>query len=554
MGFVKFLACLRRAPKRALLRVIDLQTRSTLPSAALGLLALGACHDAHAPLENGQSSHANGQNAGPEAGVAEAGVVAVHEAGNDAGDAGPFVSAPTTEDGRPGLCARVGDDAVRDIFCADADSGVTGLRDLAGRLQINTLRASVDEATAQAITLDPSGFVSTAVFLGHSTALAGQIVSPINPRAILVGYQSLIAFQRGVQQVEIASQDRALAKLNFYLLSFEQTCNAKTSGCTPGDLYTLSIERGWTALSLHDDEDLKNTPSDCRQCHQRGREQASLLMRELRGPWTHFFGLDPGDQAYAPGSEVDGRDLVRDYQLAKGDESYAGLPASYLGHTAGFTLQNRVDSAQPLDFNTPVIEQELLGADADAGMRRSATWDSAYAAFKRGEQLALPYFETRATDPTKQAALSDAYARYRTGAISADQLPDLADIFPDDPQVRAEIGLQTEPNASAAETLIQACGSCHNDVLDQTISRARFNIALSRMSRDELDLAIARIETSESLAGAMPPPGVRKLDAEGKQRLLTFLKQSARSAQDDALLEHAATVGMAQERADYPRL
>jgi hypothetical protein len=30
---------------------------------------------------------------------------------------------------------------------------------------------------------------------------------------------------------------------------------------------------------------------------------------------------------------------------------------------------------------------------------RSQTWDAAYEAFKRGEQLPLPYFAPRATDP-----------------------------------------------------------------------------------------------------------------------------------------------------------
>jgi hypothetical protein len=89
--------------------------------------------------------------------------------------------------------------------------------------------------------------------------------------------------------------------------------------------------------------------------------------------------------------------------------------------------------------------------------------------FKRGEQLALPYFDQRATDLTKQTALSDAYRRYREGELDADELPDLSDIYPDDAALRARMGLQTEPDASAEDALIQACGACHNNVLDQSI-------------------------------------------------------------------------------------
>jgi hypothetical protein len=159
--------------------------------------------------------------------------------------------------------------------------------------------------------------------------------------------------------------------------------------------------------------------------------------------------------------------------------------------------------------------------------------------------LALPYFDPRPTDPTKQAALSDAYRRYRSGEIRAEGLPDLSDIYSDDGQARAEIGLQTEPSASPAQTLVQACGACHNDVLDQSISRARFSIALSRMDRAELDLAIARLQAPRASAGAMPPNVTRQLDPNCLQKLVDYMRQDLRLADDDALLDRAAHLGMA---------
>jgi hypothetical protein len=510
--------------------------------AALQLTAwLGACQAVEHGTVGDTGTHASpiGQEASPSA---DAGT---GDAGWSDGGAPPQLAeqAPIPED-RAALCARPRDDAVRDIFCKGSNLNVSSLRELAIRLGISVLPVDMDEATAAQITLEPTARVPHAVLLGHSTALSGQLVSPINPRAILLNDATLIAFQRGVQKVEIVTAERGTKRPNLYLLTFKQACNVQPSGCTPGNLYTLGVERDWTSVVLQDDEDLKNTPLDCRQCHQRNRETPVLLMRELQAPWLHFFFFDNELSAAANGNLLRGRALVQDYLSAKGAESYAGLAAAELRQTAGVTLQALVRSAT-LQFD-PAISAQVEANTSAGRAARSESWDRDYAAFKRGEQLSLPYFAERATDAKKQAALTDAYARYRRGELSAAALPDLADIYPDDPQVRAEIGLQTEPGASPAETLIQACGACHNDALDQTISRARFSIALSRMARDELDLAIARIERPAESEDVMPPHGMRQLDTQGRARLLLYLKGNQRSAQDDALLESAARLGMAK--------
>jgi hypothetical protein len=208
-----------------------------------------------------------------------------------------------------------------------------------------------------------------------------------------------------------------------------------------------------------------------------------------------------------------------------------------------------VSFPQPLVFDGSVIMNERWPWTEATGYVsapvRSTTWDAAYEAFKRGEQLAFPYFAPRATDPDKLSQLSDAYRRYLSGKLGAESLPDFADVFPDDPQTRAEIGLQAEPGASPAAALVQACGPCHNDVLDQTISRARFSIALARLARPELDEAIARLRLHPGSAGSMPPPGRRQLDPGAVNSLIDYLKSGQRSADDDALLEHAAQLGMA---------
>ncbi len=450
-------------------------------------------------------------------------------------DAGS-VKTPNPIDGAslPALCSREGEDAVRDIFCKHGSPNIRSLRDLETRLDLAFSQEGI-----------VGTYLSRVAILGHSTALSGELVSPLNPRVIIVGVNTLLAFNRGVQQVEIATFDRKTNDANFFLVTFEQSCNSAPGGCSPGDLYTPRIESDWTSVRIEDDEDLKNTPSDCRACHQRGRQVPTLLMRELNGPWTHFFMPDQVDDSESP--EPTGVDLLRAYLAAKGDEPYGGIPTDSLRSTAGLTLEQAVEREQPLLFDVGAILSERWpwtpGTGYASEPARSATWYASYEAFKRGEQLALPHFAPMPTDPDKQARLSAAYQSYRAGQTSAEELPDLADIFPDDAQVRAEIGLQTEPGATPAEALVQACGTCHNDVLDQSLSRARFNIDLARMSRAELDLAIARLK-AESNAGAMPPPAERQLDPNARAQLIDYLERNVRSSDDDALLGRAARLGM----------
>jgi hypothetical protein len=437
---------------------------------------------------------------------------------------------------RPALCDRPDgrDDLVRVTLCAQPAPPIAGLADLEYVLGLRQPKVV-------------GTIYGGAVVLAHSTSLSGDLVSEINPRTIITTPKMFVAFTRGIQQVEIAAMDQTAApRFNYYLIDFKQACNIAAGGCKPGDLYTPSIESDWQSFTLADDEDLKNAPADCRQCHQRGRDKPALLMRELDGPWTHFFGPDQEEAAGFP--EATGTTLVHDYMKAKGDEVYANLTSAVMRSTVGFTLQNLVTRPQPLIFDGSQILNErwpyMDGAYAKTPAK-SQNWYDAYEAFKRGEQLPLPHFEPRVTDKAKQEKLTAAYQRYAKGELPASELPDLADIFPDDPQTRAEIGLQTEPNATPAQTLIQACGTCHNDVLDQTISRARFNVALSRMDRAELDIAIARMQLASDQPGAMPPKGRRKIAADKLMPLIEYLKQQQRPAEDDSALDHAAQMGMA---------
>jgi cytochrome c553 len=439
---------------------------------------------------------------------------------------------------RPAFCSRDAADAVHDLFCAESPPAIRSLDDLQVEL---ALKPDVDFGAMPADEADHELLASVAV-LGHSTALAGRFVSPINPRVIVMGVSTFLAFVRGTQRVELMSQDRDTGLFAFYLVDFEQDCNRTRDGCSPGDLYTPRVESDWKKLAIRDGVELENTPLDCRACHQRATDMPTLLMRELDIPWTHFF-YPSGDARTARS----GVDLMSDYVEAKGDELYAGYPLDRISDTTPFLLESRAGPSQPLLFDALTIESELyahVSDEDDSEPQASQTWERAYAAFKRGEQLALPYLEPRATDPDKQAALTEAYRSYREGEIDADELPDLGDIFPDDGLERARRGLQTEPDATPEQTLIEGCASCHNDQLDQTVSRARFNVRVSSLDRAELDRAIDRLKRPTTSAGAMPPADARQLDPAARDRLIEYLRGDPSSLDPDGVLRHAARLGM----------
>jgi cytochrome c553 len=445
---------------------------------------------------------------------------------------------------RPSFCERASVDAIQDAFCVEPTPAIRSLLDLQQLLGI--VPQAADAAPMPA---DPSS-LKILIVAGHSTALSGHVVSPINPRAIVLGKSNVTAFQRGVQHVELASRrrDRTESVYNFYLARFSQACNATAEGCKPGDLYTPALESNWTGFQIQDDEDLKNTRFDCRQCHARGRDSSILLMRELRSPWTHWFDTRPmGDTGERlPGAR--GSDLLADYIRAKDQELYGNAAVHAIPSVGALILASLVSQEQPLLFDSRKIEDERwpYGPGGYPPVAQpTPTWNEAYARFKRGEQLALPHYLERVTDPDKQAKLTAAYTSYRAGQLDARDLPDLGDIFPDDPKLRAEIGLQTEPDATPAEALIQACGSCHNDVLDQTISRARFNIDLARLEPSELQLAIERLRRPTHAIGAMPPPDARQLDPDARARLIAHLEGFMKTRAADPMLERAARLGMA---------
>ena len=123
--------------------------------------------------------------------------------------ADPFVGLSNGAEQLAEVCARPGDDLVRDLFCAQDRPSIGSLLDL-----------------ELALGLDPTALegVTGAALTAHSSSLSRRSVSAINPRAILfrlgvapanVEFVAL-AYARGEQFCELATLDRKAQQYSLY--------------------------------------------------------------------------------------------------------------------------------------------------------------------------------------------------------------------------------------------------------------------------------------------------------------------------------------------------
>ena len=396
------------------------------------------------------------------------------------------------------FCAQGAHNRVTEIFC-----GGVSIK------KMSDLLAHLDRGSAN----------THAFALGHSTALSGRLVSAINPRVIRTystsgnsGFYAALAFVRGEQRVELAAREGE--RLHFYLFEFKQACNSAPTGCTPGDLFTSAVETGWLSFTVRSDEELKNTPLDCRRCHGGSPEEAVLLMRELAPPWSHWFNNEFFQE------------LDIDFLLSRGEhiDLIAGARIGVLG--AFFSAEDA------RSLSSPGFMESLA-----RNQGRSPLPPTGYDLFLAGDGPASPYVFSRVADPAKLREMSARYLAFLDGDLPRDEVPDLANVFVDVPRDRAEIGLAVELNATGPELLLQACAECHNDRLDQTLSRAKFNakalspghMEMGPLPDAEIRAAIDRLSAPAGSSKRMPPAGARILDDAGRDRLIDYLRRSLAS-------------------------
>jgi hypothetical protein len=437
------------------------------------------------------------------------------------------------------LSARKNGDPVSKAFCASATPPViNSLVDLQKLVGL----AFVPNSKFNGINGNPA-FVLT----GHSSSLVTRFTSAINPRAIIFTppnsrggvnapkpLANLVAmgFVRGEQFVELVAKDPTASggkgDFNFFLFRFTQACNAQPGGCTQGQVLTPAVESGFTEYTLYQDTDIKNTIFDCLQCHQTGGPGTAkiLRMQERQNPWGHFFR----------NNRANGLVMYSDYQAAHAaTEVYAGIPAEAINDLTDTQNNNGAGTPNPVAGGPPIFQGQgsdpaaLEGLVENEGFKpqpnefvtqtmldkgQSAAWLAIHNNAKMGLDIPVPYHENRVTDPTKLAAATAAYKAVEAGTMPVAMLPDIRDVFLDsalsDLTFRPDTALVTANDGKGI--LVQMCQQCHNPNLDQTLSRARFDVTkLATMDPAEKEKAIVRLSLPEDAARRMPPPRFRGL-------------------------------------------
>ncbi len=482
---------------------------AALAAASLGAFTAG-CAGARAPTGAARVRYAGP----PGADVAAAATPPSHgHSAEGAGDApadddpggAMFAGLPKGDEQLAALCARGHRDPVSLRLCAAPRAPIGSLVEL---------QAALGLAFRPGAMINGGGGNPSFVLLGHTTSLGARHVSAINPRVILHTNPASIAqvppgterrdpnfialaFQRGEQLAELVAREPATGELRFFLVRFEQACDA--AGCSNFERFGPAIERGWTGVSVYEDADVVNTPADCLVCHQPGGPGTPKMLRmhERRTPWTHFFRLD------RPGGEQ----MIADFRLAHDrGEAYGGVPGRLITASEPARLEGLVENEgfreQPNEFPAFTIDQEV----SRYGVRpeQSPAWAKAFAKSLAGSALAIPYPEARASDPTR---LREAAAAYR-GVLAGDQppegLPDFSALLRE--TALPMVGLRPRPGLDGAGILRQMCQRCHNPALDQTLSRAAFDVTrLDSMPREEKEEAKRRLRLPASSPRHMPP-------------------------------------------------
>jgi hypothetical protein len=430
------------------------------------------------------------------------------------GSGDPLGGLPTGTDQWNALCAKHYGDIISAKFCASsAPPTLTSLADLEALLGLTV----APDPNNNPYSANPNVRVT---LIGESTGLGMRSVTPLTPRAFLMTPPSttgaanptyqVLSFSRGEPLVELVANDPAAGTLRFFLVRFHPACEPN---CTFGDLQTPTIESGWTGYTLYDDATIKDTTLDCLACHQPGGPSSHkmLRMQELQNPWGHWFYPE------RPAT----LQIVQDFQGAHANEAYAGIPYMNVYNTRPFQMmfmvQNNGFANQPNQFNTLQINSELAASGT------SATWDAVYANAVGGTAIPVPYY-TNPFDATKLQAATTAYNQVIAGSLPPAQMPDISDVFLD--SALPDMSVQPKPGLDGHGVLVHMCRMCHNSSLDQTISRANFNIdTLASLPRAEKDKAIARLQLPDTDAQHMPPKRFHELPPADLAAAISVLQQ-----------------------------
>jgi cytochrome c553 len=308
------------------------------------------------------------------------------------------------------------------------------------------------------------------------------------------------------------SRDPSTEDLNFYLLAFEQACSYESAGCDLASLLTDEIERGWTAYSVYDQDDLATTSFDCLACHQpNGHGSKRILrMQELASPWMHWF-----PQRFVQRTDSDRVLSAQFAEAHSGDAEYGGIPLPVIinaldeGSSAQLEALVRAEGfgEQPNPFDGQIAAEMKSGS--------SPTWQGRLDAHLRGEAIAVPYPGVDVTDETKRTAAVSSYLEVVRGTAARESLIDVRRVFSDD--ATEKLSFVPKPGADGKTVLLQMCSRCHDGRGNPALAKNLFDVRrLEEMPRALKDLAIERISASDE-AVRMPPWRAGSLTPEAVQ-------------------------------------
>jgi hypothetical protein len=324
---------------------------------------------------------------------------------------------------------------------------------------------------------------------------------------------------RGERFVEVTSRDTVSGEPNFYLITFEQTCQYQDA-CDLASRLTEEIEHDWSAYSIYPETDLENTSFDCLTCHRPAGfgSKKILRMQELASPWLHWF-----PQRFVQRTDSDRVLSAQFTDIHAVDTQYGGVPIA--------TIQNALDEGsgaqleallraegfgdQPNAFD-PRIEAEAKNGE------ESPTWLAQWTMATTGGAITVPYPRADVTDEAKRVAATASYKSVVMGGAGRETLLDVRDVFSTD--AAQKLSFVPRPSADARAVLVQMCSRCHDGRADPEIGRSNFNVLkLDEMSSEEKTIAASRIMEPDDSVKRMPPWRSGQLPADVVQAVVAEL-------------------------------
>jgi hypothetical protein len=152
----------------------------------------------------------------------------------------------------------------------------------------------------------------------------------------------------------------------------------------------------------------------------------------------------------------------------------------------------------------------------------SATWQALYDKAVAGQEIPPPYFGELQTDQTKVDAMSTAYIGVMNGSLARELLPDIRATLAD--AALPAMSIRPKAGLDGRGILVHMCGRCHNSRLDQSLTRARFNVeTLDTLPRVVKDGAIQRIQLPDTDKHKMPPIRFHELSPEERALAISAL-------------------------------